>query len=169
MDHQKYIIGTSGYSFKDWVGTFYPDGTQGRDMLGCYVRHFELSGMNVNHGPIFSHSTMVLQAAVHGQGIALGNNVLAQPELDAGRLVCPFDEILMSKNAFYLVCQEKQAETGRIQAFRDWVLAKAASWVWGNPIASKATSLRAFSISSCSFKSAICILASVKSIYFLKR
>ncbi|MDX1304013.1 transcriptional regulator GcvA [Photobacterium sp.] len=92
-----------------------------------YVRHFELTGMNVNQGPIFSHSTMVLQAAVHGQGIALGNNVLAQPELDAGRLVRPFDEILMSKNAFYLVCQEKQAETGRIQAFRDWVLAKAAS------------------------------------------
>jgi LysR family transcriptional regulator, glycine cleavage system transcriptional activator len=85
-----------------------------------------LSDVNVNQGPIFSHSTMVLQAAVHGQGIALGNNVLAQPELDAGRLVCPFDEILMSKNAFYLVCQERQAEAGRIQAFRDWVLAKAA-------------------------------------------
>ncbi|ELR63340.1 Glycine cleavage system transcriptional activator GcvA [Photobacterium marinum] len=91
-----------------------------------FVRHHEITGTNVNQGPIFSHSTMVLQAAVHGQGIALGNNVLAQPELEAGRLVCPFDEVLMSKNAFYLVCQEKQAETGRIQIFRDWVLAKAA-------------------------------------------
>ncbi|GAL07684.1 glycine cleavage system transcriptional activator GcvA [Photobacterium aphoticum] len=91
-----------------------------------YVRQHGIEGTNVNQGPIFSHSTMVLQAAAHGQGIALGNNVLAQPELDAGRLVCPFDEVLMSKNAFYVVCQERQAETGRIQIFRDWVLAKAA-------------------------------------------
>lgn len=91
-----------------------------------YVRQYNIAGTNVNQGPIFSHSTMVLQAAVHGQGIALGNNVLAQPELEAGRLVCPFDEVLLSKNAFYIVCQEKQADTGRIQVFRDWVLTKAA-------------------------------------------
>lgn len=92
-----------------------------------YVRKHEVEGVNVNQGPIFSHSAMVLQAAAHGQGVALGNNVLAQPELDAGRLICPFDEMLVSKNAFYLVCSEKQADTGRIAAFRDWVLAKAAS------------------------------------------
>jgi LysR family glycine cleavage system transcriptional activator len=92
-----------------------------------FVKHYNLEGMNVNHGPIFSHSTMVLQAAAHGQGIALGNNVLAQPELDAGRLVAPFEELLVSKNAFYLVCSEKQADTGRIAAFREWILSKARS------------------------------------------
>lgn len=91
-----------------------------------FVKQNEIEGVNVNHGPIFSHSTMVLQAAVHGQGIALGNNVLAQPEIDAGRLVAPFEEVLMTKNAFYVVCHDKQAETGRIATFRDWMLAKAA-------------------------------------------
>ncbi len=90
-----------------------------------FVRHYHIGDTNVNQGPIFSHSTMVLQAAVHGQGIALGNNVLAQPELDAGRLVCPFDEVLLSNNSFYLVCQENQVEAGRIQIFRDWMLEKA--------------------------------------------
>ncbi|MGR6833314.1 transcriptional regulator GcvA [Aliivibrio wodanis] len=92
-----------------------------------FVKQFDLQGMNVNQGPIFSHSTMVLQAAAHGQGIALGNNVLAQPELDAGRLVAPFEELLISKNAFYLVCSEKQADTGRIATFREWILSKARS------------------------------------------
>ncbi|NOI66579.1 MULTISPECIES: transcriptional regulator GcvA [unclassified Vibrio] len=92
-----------------------------------FVKQNQIEGVNVNHGPIFSHSTMVLQAAVHGQGVALGNNVLAQPELDAGRLVSPFDEVLVSKNAFYVVCHDKQAESGRIATFRDWMLAKAAS------------------------------------------
>ncbi|WP_087023515.1 transcriptional regulator GcvA [Thaumasiovibrio subtropicus] len=92
-----------------------------------FFREFGLEGTNFNQGPIFSHSTMVLQAAVHGQGIALGNNVLAQPELEAGRLVCPFEEKLVSNNAFYFVCHEKQAESGRIAIFRNWILAKASS------------------------------------------
>ena len=60
---------------------------------------------------------MVLQAAAHGQGVALGNNVLAQPEIEAGRLIAPFDEVLVSKNAFYVVCHDKQADMGRIGDF----------------------------------------------------
>ncbi|MEZ8105308.1 transcriptional regulator GcvA [Vibrio clamense] len=90
-----------------------------------FVKQNSIEGVNVNQGPIFSHSTMVLQAAAHGQGIALGNNVLAQPEIEAGRLIAPFDEILVSKNAFYVVCHDKQADMGRIATFRDWMLAKA--------------------------------------------
>jgi len=58
MAGQKYIIGTSGYSFKDWVGTFYPDGTQGRDMLGCYVRHFETVELNFSYYRMPSAATL---------------------------------------------------------------------------------------------------------------
>lgn len=87
-----------------------------------FVRENQLDNVNVNHGPIFSHSTMVLQAAVHGQGIALANNVLAQPEIESGRLVAPFDRVLMTDNAFYVVCYEKQADVGRIATFRNWML-----------------------------------------------
>ncbi|WP_413284993.1 transcriptional regulator GcvA [Vibrio sp. MA40-2] len=92
-----------------------------------FVKQNVITDVNVNHGPIFSHSTMVLQAAIHGQGVALGNNVLAQPEIEAGRLVSPFNEVLLSKNAFYVVCHESQADTGRIATFRDWMIAKAVS------------------------------------------
>jgi len=90
-----------------------------------FVKENEICNINVNHGPIFSHSTMVLQAAVHSQGIALGNNVLAQPEMASGRLVAPFDRVLMTDNAFYVVCHEKQAETGRVATFRDWMIERA--------------------------------------------
>ena len=92
-----------------------------------FAKDHGLESVNVNHGPIFSHTTMVLQAAIHGQGIALGNNVLAKPEMDAGRLIAPFDEILMTPNAFYVVCDEKQADMGRIATFRDWMLKTARS------------------------------------------
>lgn len=93
----------------------------------AYTRQLGLQHINVQQGPIFSHSAMVLQAAIHGQGIALANNVMAQTELEAGRLVCPFNDVLVSKNAFYLVCHDSQAELGKIAAFRQWILAKAAS------------------------------------------
>ena len=91
-----------------------------------YTRQLGLN-LNVQQGPIFSHSSMVLQAAIHGQGIALANNVMAQSEIEAGRLVCPFNDVLVSKNAFYLVCHDSQAELGKIAAFRQWILAKAAN------------------------------------------
>lgn len=87
-----------------------------------WMKSAGVKGVNVNHGPIFSHSSMVLQAAIHGQGVALGHSVLAKPEIDAGRLVCPFNEVLVSKNAYYVVCRESQAELGKISAFRDWML-----------------------------------------------
>ncbi len=33
-------LGTQGFSFKDWVGPFYPEGTPSRSYLEAYVRHF---------------------------------------------------------------------------------------------------------------------------------
>jgi LysR family glycine cleavage system transcriptional activator len=86
-----------------------------------------VKGVNVNHGPIFSHTAMVVQAAVHGQGVALANSILAKPELDAGRLISPFNHTLISKNAYYIVCRENQADVGKIEAFRDWVLDTVAN------------------------------------------
>ncbi|GAA0356216.1 transcriptional regulator GcvA [Bowmanella denitrificans] len=89
-----------------------------------WIREFNVLGVNVNQGPIFSHSMLVLQAAALGQGIALGHSVLARPEIQAGRLICPFAEKLITKNAYYVVCHESQTELGKIATFRDWVLAQ---------------------------------------------
>ncbi|XQW86156.1 transcriptional regulator GcvA [Thalassotalea piscium] len=91
-----------------------------------WFKEANVKGVNVNHGPIFSHSAMVVQAAVHGQGVALAQSVLAKPELDAGRLVNLFDHHLVSKDAFYIVCREHQMDVGKIASFREWVLATVA-------------------------------------------
>ena len=91
-----------------------------------WFKHVDVRGGNVNHGPIFSHSAMVLQAAIHGQGVALAHSVLAKPDIDSGRLVCPFKEVLVSKNSYYIVCREQQLEIGKITAFREWVLQTVA-------------------------------------------
>eukprot|EP00919_Chromeraceae_sp_WS-2016_P060715 GHVR01144139.1.p1 GENE.GHVR01144139.1~~GHVR01144139.1.p1 ORF type:complete len:306 (-),score=13.77 GHVR01144139.1:34-951(-) len=87
-----------------------------------WFRQLDIKSVNVNHGPIFSHSSMILQAAIHGQGIALAHNIIAKQDIDAGRLICPFSEVLVNKSAFYVVCRENQADVGKIAAFRQWIL-----------------------------------------------
>jgi uncharacterized protein YecE (DUF72 family) len=44
-DH-KILVGTSGYSFDDWVGTFYEEGIRKGDMLSFYVNHFPVVEVN---------------------------------------------------------------------------------------------------------------------------
>lgn len=106
LKHHTLLHDSSRSAWKDWI------------------RKFNVLGVNVNQGPIFSHSMLVLQAATLGQGIALAHSVLARPEIDAGRLVCPFAEKLVTRNAYYLVCSESQSESGKIKAFREWLLSE---------------------------------------------
>ncbi len=40
------FVGTSGYSFRDWVGAFYPPGTKSADYLGYYAQQFRCVEVN---------------------------------------------------------------------------------------------------------------------------
>jgi len=42
----KIVLGTSGWSFPDWVGPFYPPGTERGNMLDLYVREFPAVEVN---------------------------------------------------------------------------------------------------------------------------
>ena len=76
-------------------------------------------------GPIFTDSSMLIQAAMAAQGVALARGVLAADELAAGRLVRPFTLSLPTEYAYYLVCPINTAEQPKIAAFRDWLLGEA--------------------------------------------
>ena len=43
------LIGTSGYSFPDWVGPFYPSGIQRSKMLDFYAREFPVVEVNATY------------------------------------------------------------------------------------------------------------------------
>ena len=43
---RRIFIGTSGYSFPDWVGPFYPAGTRSSDFLSFYARRFDTVEVN---------------------------------------------------------------------------------------------------------------------------
>ncbi len=42
-------IGTSGYSYKDWVGPFYPEGTKQGDYLDYYAGRFDTTELNFTY------------------------------------------------------------------------------------------------------------------------
>jgi uncharacterized protein YecE (DUF72 family) len=46
LNGMKVWVGTSGYSYPDWVGSFYPEGTRPNRMLGYYVQQFPLVELN---------------------------------------------------------------------------------------------------------------------------
>jgi LysR family glycine cleavage system transcriptional activator len=80
--------------------------------------------VDATRGPRFSYTSFALQAAVDGQGLALGSEALAGDDLAAGRLVRPFDVVLPVNFAYYMVYPEDTAERPKIDSFRHWILAE---------------------------------------------
>ena len=83
------------------------------------------TGVNVGKGARFSDGALVIQAALSGQGVALGSKALALEHLAAGRLVRPFQLSLVTDFAYYIVCAKSRAEDPDLLAFRRWVLSEA--------------------------------------------
>ncbi len=78
-----------------------------------------------SRGPIFNQASMVLDAAVDGQGIALARTGLAVHDLLAGRLVRPFVKTLPVNYGYYIVYPKALGALRRVIKFRQWVLAEA--------------------------------------------
>lgn len=54
----KFLIGTSGYSYKDWVGPVYPDGTAPKDYLKVYQSLFNFTELNFSYYKFPSAATL---------------------------------------------------------------------------------------------------------------
>ena len=78
------------------------------------------------HGIFFNQSDQLFQAALDGQGVALLANVMADPEIAAGRLVQPFSARLPVKFNYHLVTSPYKADLAKVTAFRQWILDESA-------------------------------------------
>ena len=90
-----------------------------------WVRAAGVTGVNVAKGLRFSDGALALQAAVGGQGIALGSKALVLEHLAAKRLVRPFELSLVPDFGYYVVCSKARADEPDLVAFRRWLLAEA--------------------------------------------
>ncbi len=85
-----------------------------------------VTGVDTSRGPGFTDASLVIQAAVEGQGVALGRSALTAIDLDAGRLVQPFGPSVPSQFRYFVVFPPSGAERPKVAAFRDWLFAEAA-------------------------------------------
>jgi LysR family glycine cleavage system transcriptional activator len=86
-----------------------------------------VTGVDANRGLHLSLTALALQAAMDGQGVALGDSTLVADDLAAGRLVRPFRVSLRGPAGFcyHLVYPPTALDRPLVKAFRDWVLLEA--------------------------------------------
>jgi LysR family glycine cleavage system transcriptional activator len=89
-----------------------------------WLDEFGLSDAGRRSGLHFTDSVQLYQAALLGQGVALGRSVLIGDELAAGRLVRPFAASRSSSYAYYAVTTRAAPANPRVAAFIAWVMAE---------------------------------------------
>jgi LysR family glycine cleavage system transcriptional activator len=94
-----------------------------------WLRAAAAPDVDATRGLHFSQTALALQAALDGQGVALGDSTLVAGDLAAGRLVRPFSMALKgpAQFAYHLVHAPQRAEEPLIKAFRRWILDEVAS------------------------------------------
>jgi len=78
------------------------------------------------HGPVLNRASMIIDAAINGQGIALARTTLAAWDVINGRLVRPFDVGLKLTRTYWIICPKATSTKAKVATFRDWLLAEAA-------------------------------------------
>ena len=86
-----------------------------------------VKGFDANRGPRFNQSSLVIEAAVGGRGVALAKRTLAQDDLDAGRLIVPMPIATSVDFAYFLVHPKAKGRLPQVKAFVSWLTAEAAS------------------------------------------
>jgi LysR family glycine cleavage system transcriptional activator len=80
------------------------------------------SGVDASRGTHFSLPDHGLQASIDGAGVVLGWRFLAAKDIEAGRVVEPFELALPLGSSFYLVYPEAHSLRPNIAALRDWLV-----------------------------------------------
>nr|CAD6406516.1 LysR family transcriptional regulator [Rhizobium sp. Q54] len=61
------------------------------------------------------------EAALHGQGIALGDTITAAKMIAQGDLLVPFDLGVPANDAFYVACRQEMRAAPIVRVFIDWL------------------------------------------------
>lgn len=87
-----------------------------------FLSHFGVRSPNIRRGFGFNHSHLVVQAAIAGNGVALGRSALVAPALQSGELVRPLPHTMPSDQSYYIVCRTEDADDAAVKAFSYWLM-----------------------------------------------
>lgn len=105
-------------------------------MLANWEQWFALASGNAvrgGRGPAYSHGSMAIEAAIRGEGIALGRSALVSDDVAARRLVAPFPDIrLKAERGYDLVYRAGNRDHPKVCALREWLADEVRAFL-GNP------------------------------------
>lgn len=89
-----------------------------------WLHWLRLAGLDYKgriQGTRFAHSDMIINAAVHGVGIAVVPTCYVESELSRNELHMPFGPSILSGDSYYAVYPERKAHQHSVVAFCSWV------------------------------------------------
>ncbi|MGE3302957.1 MAG: transcriptional regulator GcvA [Hyphomonadaceae bacterium] len=94
-----------------------------------WLKAHGVDGVDAARGPRFNQSSLVIEAAVAGRGVALAKRAIAEADLVSGRLIAPFSGPgAPTAFAYHIVWPRARAFTPAQQTFLDWLRAQAAMY-----------------------------------------
>ncbi|MDB5607134.1 MAG: transcriptional regulator, LysR family [Bradyrhizobium sp.] len=90
-----------------------------------WLRNAGFADFDCDRGLQINDSAAAFQAAIAGNGVALGRTTLVARDLTEGRLVRPFGDALPCELSYYIVHKEENRAKPAIAAFKEWLLAEA--------------------------------------------
>ena len=91
-----------------------------------WLRSMGVEGLKPAGSLHFSDFDQMMNAAMRGQGVALGRFPLITTLVQERRLVAPFRQTLASARAYHLVRSEASADKAEVSDFAAWLLEEAA-------------------------------------------
>lgn len=91
----------------------------------AWLRSFGVTGTPTRKGLEFDNYLLLIQAALDGQGIALGGGRLAEDFISHGKLVRPIAATQRSARGFYLLVPQDHPPSAPATLFRDWIVGEA--------------------------------------------
>lgn len=98
------------------------------NLNGCNVEwedwadQMGIKEMDLNRGLYFNQADYAIQAAIAGQGVALGRISLVENDLKAGLLVPLFTQRLRSTFSYYFVHPEEYRDSPVLNIFKQWII-----------------------------------------------
>jgi LysR family glycine cleavage system transcriptional activator len=98
-----------------------PDDDESCPTWEMWLRAAGVDSIDATRGPRFNQSSMVLEAAALGRGIALAKSTIAAADLAEGRVVKPFELSFPVEFAYYIVYPESKTLTPKVDVFIRWL------------------------------------------------
>lgn len=92
-----------------------------------WLRHAGTTHPNVQDGPILHSTATIFDKVIAGEGIGLGDDIVAAKLLFSGDLVKPLEPVRKSDHSLYLLQISAEQDTEIAACVREWLIAELAS------------------------------------------